>query len=1333
MSAYGTFARRGAAAASDDPPPPLHWQPPDRNAAVPLVSRALFLFVAPLAVVSRARRLQLRDLWPLAAEDTSSGAATRLRAEYARFPSLAMALVRGEWRALGSSALFAMLAVAAAAAVPLLIFRLLTLVMAAQAHEAMGEVLLLLAAIHASAMIGEVCDRHSQFRMFRAELRAVAAIRALVFEKSIETTQGSRRPAKGNNIAAIATIYSSSLIDAGSLVTGIHIAWMTAMKLVVLLYILDATLQVSAKVIASSLTSICFAMLLLTFVAAKAHQKATKKHTKTLNRVYECFKGIQAVKLNAWEDKMRHKVFGARAKEEAKHLRVVLLRTLRFSVIWESPALASIAIFYFLAVHDRYFSPATVFTALVLFDRIQVEIKVLILGARVYIDGVAALRRIQKYLRHCDASPKSEMAVSRTDSEQRYPPNVVVAVEGASYTATSESSSDFILANVNVRVRVGELVVVHGKAGAGKSTLLASLLGEVARARGHVYVSGECKIAYCPEEPWLQTLSVRDNILFGEEYSERKYLRILDVCCLVEDLNALPDGEATMVGPKGINLSGGQKARIALARALYSDADLFILDCPLAAADAVVQAEVFRKCFLELLRHKTVIMATHNPEIISSEFVDRLWCVDSKSVNEIDRNRPTSSDASGSDSHQRGGSDRSSHSSRRVRRLADRPPWRSSAQASLRPTEFMPDKLEQVGSSPAPLPQYQLAFQRTAKSFEDQDSTLKSEVERLSISTDIAKELLWNHGRAAAVIWIALFVVYGSLGVAKNFWLLHWSALPMKHVREDAMRRAATMYGALICGALAVVLSASLVLCHSLFVRSRKMFKDITNSLLRAPMDYFYRTPIGEILLRYSSDMQASDQFIFGQFVFALHSLLSIAAAVGTLCYILGGTGALIAVATVYICREIAADHPIVQIFMVRDKLDAINLNYVSEALDGSAVIRAFGVNQVERFRAQHAQMVDKRSRIAYAAEVFFDWSLIRYSLMVGAFLVLVAVILAFGSISPGELGLVLHCIFTIQRELVSFLCGVLSVTTQLTSITNLLESQQIDPEEQESSQKIQESVAWPKKGDIVFEGVWFQYSSSSDLRPPADRGVALPSQRYALRNVSLSIRGGEKVGVVGRTGSGKSTLAMALFRVHEPARGRILIDGIDISRLRLGDLRSRLCIIPQTPLFYRCSVRRYLDPFDEFDDATLWKALKRTGLSVTDAQDPTARMSEQEFFVRSLEKQLDENGENWSMGERQMLVVTRALLKPSRILILDEPFSSVDQASDKRLLEVVANEFSLSTVFLITHRLDQVLDFDRIIVMRDGELVETGTAQELVADPDSAFYEFLETTLLTF
>ncbi|GMF64723.1 unnamed protein product [Phytophthora lilii] len=872
-----------------------------------------------------------------------------------------------------------------------------------------------------------------------------------------------------------------------------------------------------------------------------------------------------------------------------------------------------------------------------------------------------------------------------------------------------------VLANLNLRVNAGELVVIHGKAGSGKTTLLTAFLGDIACVNGSVYLSPKCNVAYCSEQPWLQSLSIKENIIFGYAYNEAKYYRVLDACCLLEDLESLPDGEETMIGPKGINLSGGQKSRIALARTLYSDADVYLLDRPLASADAVVQSDVFRKSFLELLRYKTVIIATHNPEVVESGFVDRVWYISDTGVSETCRGGPSS--------------DATMSTSRRARRLADIPPWRIGSNSNNSNDSFFPFAMDSK--------QLEEVRRRISRNRSVPKVSMVPKVDLTRSTMDgVARDIWWpNHGRNFSVIVCILFVMYGLVDVAKNLWLVHWSNMTWTYLD---MWKATVVYGVLSIGAFALLLTSCAVVFYALSIRAKHIFSDVTQSLLRAPMSVLYQTPIGEILARYSTDMQVIDGLMSFPLVFLFRSTVSIAAALGTMCYLLGVAGAIFAALTVYLCRGMVDKRLFAQVYSLRAQLEAADLNFVSETLDGAAVIRSFGAEQVKRVCQLHGEMVDDRSRIATVVEVFTHWLYIRCSLLVAVFLFCLALLLAHGGLQASTLGLMLHCIYSVQRDFVSFSVGILNSSVNMFSIANLKKFQHIPPEENSDNRGTQQRLGaplqWPTAGEVVFEHVYFRYDTQDEEEDMST---------CALKDVSFSISGGEKIGVVGRTGSGKSSLAMAMLQMHSLPHGRILIDGADISRLHLRDIRSRICIIPQTPLFYRCSIRRYLDPFKEFDDDALWEVLVKTGLCET--AGPTATIDEdmqedvytgkplRRVVVTNLNMRLAQNGENWSMGERQMLVLARCLLKPARVLILDEAFSSVDQESDKKLLEVVEREFSSSTIFLITHRLDQVLGFDRIIVMQNGTLAECGAAEDLVADPDSAFYEFLETTLLTY
>ncbi|KAE9304113.1 ABC transporter C family member 10 [Phytophthora fragariae] len=1284
------------------------------EASASWLSRLGFLFVEPLVALGGARRLRLQDLWTLEPENTAERAEQRFRAAYRAAGGLLPAIWRTERRAIVCSGGLGLCSALSACCVPVLLFKLLTAATATEQQQSVLELLLLLVGIHLAVMLAVLFDRHARFRMFKAQLRVVASIRLLVFAKSVE------RPVKGRHdtstsIAAIATLYSSNLVQVSWLLIRFHDMWTSSVQLAALLLVLHRTLHTSAVVILSSLAVIIGSLSVLTALSARMLQWYTKKRAKTIAAVNECFKGIQSIKLYSWEDKILSKIMSARRKEEKRKWWEAVFRILRYCCVWEAPAFASVAIFTSLAARAGFFSPATVFTALILIDQVQVELHGLIMGIRVFIDGRVGLHKIDHYLRYCDTYADRLVSESEVETEaQTYPEGVVAAMKKVDLSVGYHVPTT-VLASVNLRVNAGELVVIHGKAGAGKTTLLTAFLGDVACVTGSVYLSPDYKVAYCSEQPWLQALSIRDNVLFGSAYDEAKYYRVLDACCLLEDLDSLPHGDATMIGPKGINLSGGQKSRIALARALYSDADVYLLDRPLASADAIVQSDVFRKCFLELLRYKTVIVATHNPEVVESGFVDRLWYVKDSVVLETCRSDP-SAGVTGSPS-------------RRARRLADVPPWRIGHSDNSANDDYAPFAMDDLEKEHV---RRRISRHRAAPKM---SIVPKIDLTRRTMD-GVARDIWWpRHGWNSTVTACVLFVVYGLVDVAKNLWLVHWSNMTWTY---PDMWKATVVYGMLSVGAFVVLLVSCAVIYDALSRRAKHIFSDVTKSLLRAPMSVLYQTPIGEILARYSTDMQVIDGLMSFPLIFMFRSTASIAAALGTMCYLLGVTGVIFAALTVYLCRGLVDKRLFAQVFSLRAELEAADLNFVSEMLDGAAVVRSFGAEQVNRVCLHHGKMVDDRSRIATVVEVFTHWLYIRCSLFVAVFLFCLALLLAHGGLQASTLGLMLHCIYSVQRDFVSFSVGILNSSVNMFSIANLKKFQHIPPEDgadrKGSQQRLGAPLQWPTAGAVVFDHVFFRYEAEQD-----DDNLSA----CALKDVSFSISGGEKIGVVGRTGSGKSSLAMAMLQMHSLLRGRILIDGVDISRLHLRDLRSRICIIPQTPLFYRCSIRRYLDPFKEFDDYALWEVLVKTGLCDTagpigrgdaDASEEVySGESTNRVVVTSLDMKLAENGENWSMGERQMLVLARSLLKPARVLILDEAFSSVDQECDKRLLEVTEKEFASSTIFLITHRLDQVLGFDRIIVMQDGTLAECGAAEDLVTDPDSAFYEFLETTLLTF
>lgn len=1297
-----------------------------------LASRLLFLRVRPLVALSARRALVVGDLEPLDAQPLDARAAARFLGAFQRSRSLWRAIWSCERRAVALSGLLSLLAVCVSSCAPLLLFKLLNSVMS-EPQDAQGDPRLLLLLLYVNGVVGSVLNEQAQAVISTATTRVTVGIRSLLFQDALSRPV-VRAHGMQTAVASIATLYSSSVPSVGLAMDRVHKVWMAAFQLVVLLLLLHGALGVSVAVMACCLTGVCVVLVVLALAASHCVHSCAKKRQRTLAAVAEGIKSIQAVKLQAWEKKMLSKMTYARVKEEKKLYTLLAVRCVLYCTIWESPGIVSVVILSSLAKSEEGLSPASAFTALVLFDRIQSQLYGFIHALRLILDGRKALRKMDKYLQTHHEIPIPSVDRTPVDVSDT---TTVIRIEQAVFSEPRDPL-DVILVNVNLKVRKGELVVIHGPAGAGKSTLMNALLGEAHRLRGRVFVSETCRIAHCSHEAWLQSLSIRDNILFGLSFDKTRYSRVLEACCLLEDLKTFASGDSTIVGPRGINLSGGQRARVALARAIYADADLYLLDAPLSTSDAIVQSDMFRKCFLEILKHKTVVVTTHNPEIISSEFADRTWFVDELRVVQSIK-------------------DPRAQTSRRVRRLTSIPPWRSQSQSQ---SSGQQAELEYSVNASYVAPGYTLeSYVNSSHTDISQDVYPQDKAafdiqatERTISKADAARLLSRSSALKRAIPRILiLMTLYGIMLLGRNVWFVYWSNLPPTSSNWTQI----AVYGALIASGFAALLPATFAVFFGIADTVGVMFREATRSLMFAPMSTFYHAKIGDILTKSSIGIHVAESVMAYPVVLLLRSTASLLSSLISVCYVLGGSiGIPCAAFAGYVAHNSLKDEErvVTQIQALRSTVDSDILTFVSESLDGGSIIRAGGPSQVKRFKLHHHNLVQSRERTVSVMMAWLSWMRVRTHLCMGVSYALLGALLTTSpsieggySISSSALGFVVYTVIATQRDLSMLSYVVLKISANLDNIRNLFEVQRIQVEDGHDQVRDASGVSdqgcdatvlakksWPNAGDIVFEDVWFRYESGlrSIINPKA--GVASP---FALRGVSFRIDAGEKIGVVGRTGSGKSSLSMALFRIHELSHGRIIVNGRDISRLPLHSLRSSLRVIPQSPLFYRCSVRGYLDPFDEFDDASVWRVLRRVGLALGDGEDSDGSLAGagDRVVVRDLKKKLSENGSNWSAGERQMLALARALLSPSRVLILDEAFSSLDQTRDKELLEVVDAEFSKSTIFLMTHRLDQVLGLDRIMVMRSGQVVEMGTAEELVSNPESAFYEFLESTLLTF
>ncbi|RHY33724.1 hypothetical protein DYB32_001466, partial [Aphanomyces invadans] len=848
-------------------------------------------------------------------------------------------------------------------------------------------------------------------------------------------------------------------------------------------------------------------------------------------------------------------------------------------------------------------------------------------------------------------------------------------------------------------VQRGEFVVVHGSVGEGKSSLCAALLGEMDKYEGTVFVGG--RVAYFSQQAWIQNMTIRENILFGKPYDRVKYANVLEACALTKDLALFAAGDRTEIGQKGVNLSGGQKARISLARACYSDADIFILDSPLSAVDAIVQNEIFTKCFLGLLRHKTIVLVTHSPEIIASKFIDRtIEIKDGQLIQKAVAGGGRANDEDGPmvpPLTARIGYDR-----RDSDKLSDEPSvvLAPSSDVLVAPLTPVPSPLK--GRPFTPL------AESAASTFEEDMPSGRLVLEEARSKGHVSASVYWTYleamgGWPVFLYWLVVLALWQGLSVAGDLWLSAWSSSAATTNPDEFQANTPfnlTMYASLAMVGALMTIFRTLSVYGSGLRASRRLFETMTQALLRAPMSFFDTTPLGRILNRYSNDLNTVDTTIPFCLSGLLGAITNAVFALGTTFWMIQYLG-LVALPLLYAYVAIGRYYiqPAREMERVNKTTKSPLLTLISEAIEGGVVIRAFGANQVRRFQRMHCTNVDKNNEATYAAQIVTQWFSLRMQLTsaVMLFLIATSLVVMREQLNAGLIGLALNYTFTLLSYFEWCISVISQLETAMVGPERMAEYTNVAPE---PPRVIAGAVAkdWPTKGDIAFDKMAFRYKDNDPL---------------VLKDVSVHIESGEKVGIVGRTGAGKSSLTMALFRINDLAAGSIKIDGVDIARVGVKTLRSSIAIIPQTPVLFKGTLRNYLDPFGEYSDANLWGCLQKVRLA-----DRIAGVD------GKLDSPVEENGENFSVGERQMLCMARALLRQARIVVMDEATAAIDHETDQNLQRVIRTEFASSTVLTIAHRLDTVLDADRILVFDQGRLVQCDSPAALVGAGAGIFFE---------
>ncbi|KAF1388604.1 hypothetical protein PFLUV_G00092020 [Perca fluviatilis] len=865
-------------------------------------------------------------------------------------------------------------------------------------------------------------------------------------------------------------------------------------------------------------------------------------------------------------------------------------------------------------------------------------------------------------------------------------------IEGGTFSWTNEGPP--CLQRISMKVKTGSLVAVVGHVGSGKSSLLAAMLGEMERRSGSVSIKGS--LAYVPQQAWIQNASLTNNILFGEERTESWYQRVLEACALLPDLDILPAGDATEIGEKGLNLSGGQRQRVSLARAVYRKSDVYLLDDPLSAVDTHVGQHIFDRVIgpRGLLKDKTRVLVTHGLSFLSK--ADLVLVMDGGQISEIGSYMELMD--------RKGAFAKFIHTfsgNRRRESVIPRDKSNRKSVSRLSMTDFSIDlSHEQLISCDLSSASVQM-MEAVDQDLDTGDAGKLTEVDKAHtgrVKLQMYREYFRTVGLLFIMTIIFLYAFQQASSLAYSYWLSLWAdEAPVNGTQSDHNLKL-SVFAALGFTQGIAMFGTTLAIALGGIVASRQLHADLLHSVLHSPVSFFEVTPSGNLLNRFSREMDAIDCMIPDGLKMMLGYLFKLL----EVCIIL----LLATPFTGLVLLPLTAVYIFIQSFYVASscqlrRLEAVSrspiYSHFNETVQGASVIRAFG--EQRRFVVHANRCIDNNQEAYFPRFVATRWLAVNLEFL-GNLLVLAAAILSVQSrdeLSPGIVGLAVSHSLQVTGILSWIVRSWTDVENNIVSVERVKE---YDNTPKEAAWTIEDSflpAAWPTTGNIQFEDYGLQYRKGLD---------------WALNDINIDIQDREKVGIVGRTGAGKSSLALGIFRILEAAKGRIFIDGIDIAQIGLHDLRSRITIIPQDPVLFSGSLRMNLDPFDTCSEEDLWKALELAHLS---------------SFVSALPQKLDhecsEGGENLSLGQRQLLCLARALLRKTRILVLDEATAAVDLKTDQLIQSTIRSQFGDCTVLTIAHRLNTIMDYTRVVVMDRGCISEMDSPSQLLRQ-QTHFYQ---------
>ncbi|XP_068119210.1 ATP-binding cassette sub-family C member 3 isoform X2 [Hyperolius riggenbachi] len=1145
-----------------------------------------------------------------------------------------------------------------------------------------------------------ILHQHFQY-CFVTGMRLRSAITGIIYRKSLVITNAAKRSSTVGEVVNLMSVDAQRFQD---LTTFLNMLWSAPLQIFLALYFLWQQLGPSV------LAGVAVMVLLIpinAFIAMKTRAFQVEQMQYKDSRIKlmnEILNGIKVLKLYAWEPSFSQKVLDIRRKELNVLRKSAYLSALSTFAWTSAPFLVALTTFgVYVSVDEKnVLNAEKAFVSLSLFNLLKFPLNMLPQVISNIAQASVSINRIQNFLANDELDPNA------VNKDKTIPGNAITVHNGS---FTWAKSNQPVLQNINLLAPTGSLIAVVGQVGCGKSSLVSALLGEMEKVEGEVSIRGS--VAYVPQQAWIQNSTLKDNILFGRPLNDKNYKKVLETCALVTDLEVLPGGDQTEIGEKGINLSGGQKQRVSLARAVYSNSDVYLLDDPLSAVDAHVAKHIFDNVIGPdgLLRGKTRLLVTHGITFLPQ--VDHIVVIVDGQVSEMGSYQELLKQNGAFAEFLRNYAfddvveeeeltildeeevllaeeTLSNHTD-----LIDSEPIANEARKKfIRQISVLSSDTEQA-------PHAMSTRRRVCeKKIPEASLVKKPPVEKL-IQTETAETgrvkmaVFWQYIKAVgipvAIVICFLYCCQNASAIGANVWLSDWTNEPVINGTQQNTQMRLGVYAAL------GLLQGVLVMCFSFTLAiagigaARKLHLALLDNKMHTPQSFYDTTPIGRIINRFSKDIYVIDEVIPPTILMFLASFFT---SLSTMIVIVSSTP-LFAVVII----PLAFFYFFVQRFYVATsrqlkRLESVSrspiYSHFSETITGASIIRAYG--RQTSFVQLSDNKVDENQKSYYPGIVSNRWLGIRVEFVGNCIVLFAALFAVIGreSLSPGLVGLSVSYALQVTMALNWMVRMTSDLETNIVAVERVKEYSETETEAPWTIPDKTPPEGWPSRGEVEMLNYAVRYRPGLDL---------------VLKDLSLKVKGGEKIGIVGRTGAGKSSMTLCLFRILEAAEGIIKIDDVNIAEIGLHDLRSMLTIIPQDPVLFSGTLRMNLDPFDKYSENDIWTALELSNLKK---------------FVTSLPEKLEyecsEGGENLSVGQRQLVCLARALLRKTRILVLDEATAAIDLETDDLIQMTIRTQFEDCTVLTIAHRLNTIMDYTRVLVLDKGKIAEFDTPSNLIA-----------------